>query len=116
MSSRKRLLIDAIEGLAAEPAAQRERLDRLGFSGSDLVDELALDFDDIAVTKDDMLDRGELNEEEHQTIASIDDMLERMSGQENARLWTRDVLAIAPEWAEIRALARYALQLLKGAG
>src|SRR5688572_5496809 len=112
MPSRKRFLVDAIEGLAAEPAAQCERLDRLGFSGSDLVDELALDFDDSAVRKDDMLNTGELDAEEFRAIASVDEILERMSGQENAKLWTRDALATAPEWAEVRARARNALLLM----
>lgn len=44
-------------------------------------------------------------------LAAIDQQLDLMSGQVNARLWTDEALRSAPEWDTVRGLARTALAL-----
>jgi len=51
-----------------------------------------------------------LSPQQVDAIKSLDEQLEAMGGPENARLWTVEALASAPEWARIRDLATAVLQ------
>jgi len=41
-----------------------------------------------------------------QALRVLDAKLELMSGRANATLWTEEAVIDAPEWAEVRTLAR----------
>lgn len=62
-----------------------------------------------------MLDEHEVSPEEYQAIASIDRMLDAMSGRKNAELWIPSALHTSPKWADVRQRARECLSLMKGA-
>jgi len=69
-------------------------------------DELALEFDDLFCVADAKREAGELSEKEHKALHRLDHMLDRMSGSENAHLWTNEALKNRPEWEDVRRLAR----------
>lgn len=75
-------------------------------------DELALDFDHWFTAV-----RGEnglrFNAKQSQMLSNIDTALSRMSGRDNARLWTEDAVRHSPEWGHVREMAREALALLE---
>ena len=94
--------------LALLAAPGDEQLAYLRRLGPVSVDELGLEFDDIARAA-----RAALREHEVATaLAALDDELSRMSGQENAALWTDQGVATSPAWATVRDLASRALRLL----
>lgn len=111
MNPRRQLLIDAVEHLAAEPTAQQSYLVQLGFS--DTVDELALEFDDTAAARNDMLAVNELTAEEHRVITLITELLAAMGGESNAHLWTPEALSSNRKWIDVREQARECLRLMK---
>ena len=76
--------------------------------GSAKVDELALDFDNFwRCAKSD--DGERLTAEQIEMLDGLDSELERMSGHENAELWTEEGLRHSPRWERIREDARLAL-------
>ena len=110
MSSRRRMLCDAVEHLASEPSAQQAYLASIG--DPEVVDELALEFDDVAAASDDMLAVGELTPQEHREIGSINDLLIRISGKADAHLWAPAALATSAGWAAIRQQAQKCLRIV----
>lgn len=83
-------------------------LDGIGVPG--LVDELALLFDDSMATVPALSEEGLLSAEANRALQKIDDALGRMSGPDGP--WDAESLATAPEWTEVRDLARAAGGLL----
>lgn len=114
MTSRKRMLVNAVEHIASESSEQQAYLAGIGTPGT--VDELALEFDDVAAAKDDMLASGELTSAEHREVGLIGDLLTRISGHANAHLWTPAALTASEEWATIRRQAQKCLHLMRQAG
>lgn len=108
MTSRRKLLLEAITLLASDPATQLAYLNSLG--SYPVVDELALDFDAIASARNDMLAKGEITAEEHQLLPKLDSMLDQMSGPANAALWTPEALQTHPLWSDVRREATQCLQ------
>jgi hypothetical protein len=76
------------------------------------IDELALDFDAIACSARDMLQKGELNENQFECIKELNYNLKGMSGPHNSHLWTAEALYTAAEWRHVRNLANHCLTLL----
>jgi hypothetical protein len=72
-------------------------------------DELALDLDAVL---DAYVATGALRDEQIAALRELDAQLDRMSGKDNAELWTPEGLRDAPEWAEVRRLAAHASELL----
>jgi hypothetical protein len=97
-------LIRAVRCLSLEADEQLHELRRLGCS--DVVDELALQFHDQAVLADQLFSSGQITEEELNLVRRIDKLLEEMSGEVNAALWTPAALRSSPLWAQVRLLAR----------
>lgn len=69
-------------------------------------DEMALDFDKWAKS---VHTYWTLTEEQAASLIELDTYLERLSGSENAELWTDEALAADPRWDRVRALAEAAL-------
>ncbi len=104
------LLIDALRHLAMSPDDQMSYLAQIG-NGS--VDELALEFGDVASMADARLKQGEISKAQHDKIVVLDAVLDRMSGRENAALWTADALRSSEEWEGVRRLAHECLRSLR---
>jgi hypothetical protein len=99
-------LLEVLARLAAPADEQIVYLQDLGtWPGAD---ELALELDDLVGFLPEAVGCGELSEEEESLIRRVDDLLERMSGEEHAELWNVSQLALAKEWAEVRRLASLA--------
>ncbi len=73
------------------------------------IDELALEHYDVALMAGGKLRQGEISKIQHDKILELDALLDRMSGAENAALWTEDALRHAEEWNEVRRLAHACL-------
>lgn len=93
----------ALHRLAAPADAQIREL------GSGHPDDLALDLDAVLGA---YLATGALTEEQSAALGEVDEQLDRMSGGENADLWTHEGLRNASEWANVRRLATRASELL----
>lgn len=98
-------LRDALRALALPADAQAGLLP--SFTGGP--DEFALHFDQElrAVTADGSV---RMSQAQRRALQAVDGLLDRMSGQENARLWTTRALANSREWTRLRRAARGALE------
>jgi len=97
-------LLRAVARLALAPDDQREYLRRIGTGGS--ADELALELDEFAGMLDQLAEAGWIPPAQATLVRRIDGMLTKMSGRQNAALWEPSALSTAPEWTEVRALAK----------
>ena len=98
-----KLLRDALTVLASPPGAQLERLKALGVPKG--IDELALEFDDIAAAADGMFNEGELDNQQRNCVKQLNEFLAQFSGEKNADLWTPEALSSAPQWEQVRRMA-----------
>lgn len=105
------LLQVALKWLAAPSAQQIEHLKDIGVWPG--VDELALAFDDVAPLLPEAVERGEVSNEVESAVRCVDEKLDKMSGQQNAHLWTPDALADSYQWETVRRLASEALRKLE---
>jgi len=113
MKAQLKLLADALSMLACDADVQLKYLCELGTPEG--VDELALEYDDIAAAADTMLQEGDINERQHNSVKKLTEWLKRMSGPANAHLWTVEALRSAKEWSYVRTLADKCLALLRDA-
>jgi hypothetical protein len=77
--------------------------------GRATVDDLALDFDAIAPAAYGWEAEGDFTAGELDGVRAVERVLVAMSGQDHTDLWTERALRVAPEWANVRSLARHAL-------
>jgi hypothetical protein len=98
------MLLKAVARLALPAEDQVTYLRRLGSWPS--VDELALELHDVVVLLDQFVDSGWIREQDANAIKALDDLLTRMSGEQNEHLWTEHGLTTAVEWEEVRNRAR----------
>lgn len=73
-------------------------------------DELALDFDNFYQAYIGNFG-SELSPDARKALRAIDESFNRMSGPENAKLWTDEAVATHPAWSEVRRQASRALEL-----
>ena len=100
-------LIDSLQALAAPADVQLARYPDFTVKA----DELALEFEDALLLVTSCQQIG-MDDEQRDTLCGLDDLLTRMSGKENSRLWTEDALRSAPEWEEVRRRAAATLRSL----
>jgi hypothetical protein len=72
-------------------------------------DELALEFDDIYPAANHMRDWGEITQEEIDAANPLDELLEQLSGAQNADFWRRQALWDDPRWQQVRECAALVL-------
>jgi hypothetical protein len=108
-----KILLDlkqVIGRLAASASEQVRYLAELGVLPS--VDELALEFEDVVVLLPRLLEDGNLNREQYQ---SIDALRRKLSGMSNKQdLWTEASLRSHSCWKEVRRLARVVINKMQG--
>jgi len=100
-------LIIALRALAAEADVQLRRF-------PDFVsrpDELALDFADALLLVR-SCQQIELAPEQSRALATVESLLDRLSGSATAELWTEAALRERPEWDQLRDAAATALRAL----
>lgn len=97
-------LARAVARLAMPADDQREYLRAAGVGR--LADELALEFDDFVRMVGPLEEAGWIGPEQAALVRRIDGLLALMSGDGNAALWELAALEVAPEWGEVRALAK----------
>lgn len=107
----RRLMRESVSRLGAPARRQVAYLRRLGVHPS--VDELALEFHELALLAGGRTEQGDLTGAEAELVARLDAKLDAMSGAEHASLWTPDALSSAPEWDEVRELADECLKALR---
>jgi len=78
-------------------------------------DELALQLNDVIPFLTELVQQGNAPKVAADLIRAIDARFSAMSGSEHADKWTEEALIEAVEWAEIRTLARSALQAIADA-
>lgn len=98
-------LRDALRALALPAETQAGLLP--SFTGGP--DEFALHFDQEfrAATADGTV---RMSQAQRRALQAVDGLLDRMSGQDNARLWTTGALVSSREWTRLRKAARGALE------
>jgi hypothetical protein len=95
----------SLQALALSPELQREQFP----SFVCLADELALEFDHSWKAA---ADSHAFTPDQRSILTQLDAFLGGISGREHAELWTDQALGDAPEWQQIRILAREALASL----
>lgn len=103
-------LRSALSLLSASSEVQLKYLDDLGLP--DVVDELALEFDDVAPAVGNLVEVRAITTNAADAVRRVDAQLAAMSGEQRSQLWTPQALRTAPEWDEVRRLADRALALL----
>ncbi|HYF02319.1 MAG TPA: hypothetical protein VEC36_03005 [Patescibacteria group bacterium] len=104
-------LKEALKNLAANSSEQKAYLEKLGTAPS--ADELALEFDDIYLPLKSWIEGGSVKLPPNLILKleEVDNLLEKMSGPQNAKLW--DVKSLSSnEWNHIRRIAGEALLLI----
>ncbi len=102
-------LIRAIRILSLSAEEQLRILYEWGIP--DVIDELALQFDDFAILADQLFESGQLETKQLELVKEIDRLLADMSGEKNAALWTPEALRNSPLWEKIRLLSREFLSI-----
>jgi len=104
-------LKDILKTLASDPGSQLKYLEETG--APKCVDELALDYDDIAIVAADMVRQDEITREASEYIKRLLEYFKSFSGEANAPLWTPEALYSAEEWKRVRSIAKEILTLLE---
>lgn len=109
MKNLRSQIILCLERLSASADEQESYLNSLGVLP--LVDELALEFDDV-VKENLSEDGGFLSSEEVDAIKDVDRLLAEMSKEGKESLWTLDLLKTDQHWNEIRLAAQKAREVM----
>lgn len=97
-------LQDALATLAMPSRAQLERAKAIGVG----IDELALEFDDVARARGKLVLDGELSDEQALAIVQVEAQLQRITAAGPQR-WTDEAVSAGEDWSELRRLAQSAL-------
>jgi hypothetical protein len=100
-------LKSTLETLARGPVDQLLYVRRLGTG----MDELALEFDDVAPARLKLLAEGSITLDQSDAIAAVDRQLDRMTRAGPVR-WTEQAVLEGEDWEELRRVARNALAAL----
>ncbi len=90
--------------LALAPDDQREWLCRTGTGGS--ADELAIELGESALMLHQLEEAGWIGPAPAALVRRIDGLLAVMSNRHSAEVWEPEALSTAPDWAEVRAVAK----------
>jgi hypothetical protein len=101
-------LIDVLKTLSSNSDDQLAYLNEIGIPGN--IDEIALEFDDMAILAKKKYKDGEITENQYKLIEELEQKIDLLSGEDNSNFWTEDSLRNAKEWEEIRKLARACIE------
>lgn len=97
--------VRAVALLSLTSQMQIEWLSSLGLGEPGACDELALEFDDGFKMINAFIEADIVPKKALDSLQLLDRRLGKMSGPENASLWTLGALETSPEWKEVRELA-----------
>lgn len=100
-------LLRAVAVLALPASAQQDWLSSRGEHR--VVDSLAIDIYETAEQAVELRDRRWIPEIATDRILDLNRTLNGMSGPSKSELWSHDALGVAPEWEQVRQLARSVL-------
>ena len=103
-------LSEVLGRLAAPASEQVSYLTKLGVLP--LVDELALELDDLIGLVPQLVEHGRVTQEQTKAIYAVDHKLPEMSKRKD--LWTELALREQPEWEEVRRLASISVREIGG--
>ena len=104
-----KFLLEAVEGLSTDPLVLFRRLENGSTPNAGDIDDLCEDlFDYLKVFSPE-----DIGEELHANLQEVDDMISKISGQENMQFWTKDALLNSVEWKEIRLKSSKCVPRLK---
>lgn len=109
-------LLRMLEILASPAEGQVEYLKKMvaqSMKGAELVDELALDFDDAYQCSRELRDEGEISDRLYKALSEIELHFDSMSGNNDDHLWSFAGLRDREEWRRVRVLAGAALKLYR---
>jgi 23S rRNA A1618 N6-methylase RlmF len=112
MDTFTQMLITSLKVLSSESVDQLRYLKALGISGN--IDELALEFDDVASLAKVKYESQQMTKQQYQWVESLATQLDEMSGVQNEHLWTEKALMSAPQWQKIREHAKACLTAFQG--
>ncbi|MFD7966290.1 hypothetical protein ACFV5J_36450 [Streptomyces zaomyceticus] len=104
-SARRRLLIETVVVVAAEPSAQVAWLEKYGVAP----DEIALGFDGAFPLAGQLVEEGQLGRALLPSLRTIDEVFVEMTQDVKVDRWTRAALFTDAGWARARRLAREVL-------
>jgi hypothetical protein len=107
MDTFTQMLITSLKVLSSEAVDQLRYLRALGISGN--IDELALEFDDVASLAEVKYESHEMTKQQYKWVERLANQLDQMSGVQHKHLWTENALIKAPEWQKIRESAKACL-------
>jgi len=100
-------LVDCLRALAAPADIQVARFPDFVCKAG----ELALDYADALLLAF-QCQQLQFTQEQRQALQRVDDLLDGMSGEQNAHIWTDAALGSAPEWVAVRDAAMAAVHAL----
>lgn len=111
-----RTMLDNVrETVALVNSDPEQQLSYLASIGVPLgIDELALELNDVLMVANTLCESGQITDTAVAAISAVDEKFSRMSNDKS--LWTASALRESEHWAEVRALAKAALNLLPPAG
>lgn len=111
-------LLDSLNALALPADEQLQHLKNLGGAQVVLgIDELALEYSDLVLLLDQHRNDLGIGSELANDLRRLDELLDSMSGAQNAVLWSPVALRESCDWKRVRELARKCSQkLLKHTG
>jgi hypothetical protein len=80
-------------------------------NGAAIEEEIAIDFDSYCQWALEGYQAPDLSHEQRTSLLALNTRLERMSGEQNADLWTNDALRTRVEWEQVRKDARKILDV-----
>lgn len=103
--NRRGVLQSSVSVLASSAEKQAEYLNAQGFDDRYGLDELVLEFDDIALARDDMLMMGEIDKSEYDMIALVQMYISELTALQDYGVWERSSLSTDARWQHLRAMA-----------
>jgi hypothetical protein len=103
--------VRAIAVLALPAEGQLEYLVAVG--APENIDDIALEFDDGQLLAEQFVEAGWMSANSRARVADLNSLLDGMSGEDNAELWTALGLRGAEQWRRVRSLARGILYSLR---
>ena len=96
-------LMQILKVLAGSADTQIECLRNIGGAS---VDELGLEFEEVWLLADSILEANEISDYQYDAIKKLNDKLELLSEEGGEIAWTEDALSKNAEWEMVRELAK----------
>jgi hypothetical protein len=104
-------LMQILRVLAGTADKQVEYLKGLGGAS---VDELGLEFEEVWLLAETILESRGITQYQYDAIKKLNDKLDQISGEDHEDLWSEKALFENKEWEQVRSLAKECLESFSG--